>query len=108
FPFDCWDDYEMGLRLARQGMRSIYVPEAMAEHDHAITFAERCRAIRRLGYSAALHEYKYPISKPPWQKRLKRSPTGWKIRAWRYRIQYWITGNPKYLARHLTARFDSH
>lgn len=108
FPFDCWDDYEMGLRLVQQGMLSIYVPEATAEHDHALTLAERCRAMRRLGYSAVVHERIFPESPQPWQKRLKRSPLGWKLRAWRYRFQHAVTGKSKDLGRHFNAVFDSH
>ena len=37
FPYACWDDYEMGVRLVRNGMTALLVPEGVAHHDHPIT-----------------------------------------------------------------------
>lgn len=48
------DDYELGLRLSRLGMTSVYVPGAMAQHMHAISLAERCRAMLVAGRDAAM------------------------------------------------------
>jgi len=108
FPFDCWDDYEIGLRMAQQGMHSLYIPEATTEHDHALSLRERCRAVRRLGYSAFIHEGKFPATQYPWQPRLKRSSLQWAWRFWRYRLRHAISRNPKHLARYLNAIQNSH
>lgn len=108
FPFDCWDDYEMGLRMARQGLQAVYVPGALAEHDHPYTPADRCLAMRRLGFSAVIHERKYAQDARGWQERLRRSPTGWKIRAWRRRLRYLLTGETAAWTSSYQALFNSH
>jgi len=104
FPFFCWEDYEMGLRMAQHGMRPGYVPGAMAEHDHALTLPERCRSLWELGYSARIHELKYPQQPHGWKSRLRRPALAWRWRALRRRLKHALTGNPAHLRRYYEAR----
>jgi GT2 family glycosyltransferase len=97
FPFHCWDDYEMGLRMAQHGMQPAYVPGAMAEHAHDVTLPERCRSIWELGYSARIHELKYPQHPRVWNDRLRRPARAWQWRVWRKRIKHALTRNPAHL-----------
>jgi GT2 family glycosyltransferase len=97
FPFFCWDDYEMGLRMAERGMRPAYIPGATAEHDHALTLPERCRSLWELGYSARIHEQKYPQHPRGWNDRLRRPPRAWRWRAWRKRLRHALTRDPAHL-----------
>lgn len=103
FPFFCWDDYEMGLRMAQNGMQPAYIPEAMAVHDHHITLPERCRALWELGYSARIHEVKHPQHPRTWDFRLRRPVRDWAWRAWRKRIKHALTGDPADLKGYHTA-----
>jgi GT2 family glycosyltransferase len=103
FPYFCWDDYEMGLRMARHGMQSAYVPEATAVHDHHITLPERCRSLWELGYSARIHEVKYPQHPRTWHFRLRRPARAWHWRALRKRIKHALTGDPASLKGYHTA-----
>jgi len=104
FPFFCWDDYEMGLRMAQQGMQPRYVPGATAEHDHALTLPERCRSLWELGYSARIHELKYPQDPRSWNARLRDPALVWRWRALRSRLQLALTGNPEHLRGYEEAR----
>lgn len=103
FPFFCWDDYEMGLRMAERGMQAAYIPEATAEHDHPLTLPERCRRIWELGYSARIHEVKFPQHPRVWNNRLRRPARAWHWRAWRKRIKHALTGDPAYLKGYYAA-----
>ena len=47
FPYDAVDDYEMGLRLFKHGMRTVFLPRALAYHDHQVTLEGRRSAMRR-------------------------------------------------------------
>jgi GT2 family glycosyltransferase len=59
FRYDLGDDFAFGLRLRRAGVRSHFLPKAVAWHDHALTLAERIEASRRSGeaarYTTELH-----------------------------------------------------
>jgi GT2 family glycosyltransferase len=76
FPYPAWDDYEMGVRLTRHGMKAQLVPEAVAIHDHLVTFSERVQALRRAGESVAMFAEKTNdrlVSKEPmWKYSLRR------------------------------------
>lgn len=106
FPFFCWDDYEMGLRMAERGMQPAYIPGATAEHDHALTLPERCRAEWELGYSARIHELKYPRHPRSWDDRLRRTARAWTWRAWRKRIRHALTGNSDHLKGYYTSSLN--
>ena len=42
------------MRLARNGMIALFVPEGLGLHDHPITVVERVRSMRRAGESVAM------------------------------------------------------
>ncbi len=84
FPFDCWDDAELGARLARAGMQSVLVPEAVAWHEHPVTLAERRQTMRRAGASAAILESLAP-GPHAWQA-WARQPTWRTSAAARWRL----------------------
>jgi len=84
FPYDAWEDYELSLRLAKHGLHTLYVPEAVAIHDHGYSLAERRVSMRHAGESAAIFERKYP-GPHPWQKRCRRAP--WRLEL---KAQWWL------------------
>ena len=67
FPYDAMDDLEMGWRLRYMGMRTSYLPGAIAIHEHIISFQDRCRAMEKAGESAAIYDAKQGTP-GPWQK----------------------------------------
>lgn len=73
------DDDEMGRRLRALGARIVYVAEAVATHEHRVTFGERRASVRAHGRAAAVRD---ATSDAPvrWPVDLARSPTGL---AWR-------------------------
>ena len=95
FPYDAWDDFEFGLRAAKQGLRSHLVVAAEAVHNHRITFAERRRQIELAGRSAALLASKYP-------GREQRIAPVWRHRFWFYQtaIQYALTRSRRHQVRY--------
>lgn len=58
YPYSCWDDYEIGLRLRELGMKTHYLPDAVAYHWHQISVSERCESMRHAGESAAIMDFK--------------------------------------------------
>jgi GT2 family glycosyltransferase len=64
FPDDCCDDAEFGLRLLARGMRSAYVPGAVAIHEHPLTLRERVDAVRRAGRAHVIHDELDPAPHP--------------------------------------------
>ncbi len=73
FPYDAWDDYELGVRLSRIGMRTVYLPGAVAYHRHDVPVRERRRQMKRAGESAAIFERKHP-GPHAWQKACRYAP----------------------------------
>lgn len=67
FPYDAMDDWEMGLRLASLGMRTRYLPEAVAIHRHKISLQERCKAMEHAGQSSAIFDAKRGRTGPWWK-----------------------------------------
>jgi len=84
FPYDAWDDYELGVRLSRIGMRTVYLPGAVAYHQHDIPVRERRRAMKRAGESAAVFERKHP-GPHAWLEECRHAP-------WRLELeaQWWL------------------
>ncbi len=54
FPYASHEDLELGYRLADQGMRLIYDPEAEGFHWHLLTVQGISRRVYLMGYSASL------------------------------------------------------
>ena len=54
FPYASHEDLELGYRLAGQGMKMIYLPQATGSHFHMLTIQGITRRIYLMGYSAEL------------------------------------------------------
>lgn len=65
FPHDAMDDFEMGLRLRARGMQNRFLPQAIATHEHVISFPERCEAMKKAGASAAIFDANQRV-RGPW------------------------------------------
>lgn len=72
FPFDAWDDYEMGLRLCGEGYHAGYVPKAACVHQHHVTLRERMEQVRRGGRSAAIQD-RFRDFTHPWHEPMRRA-----------------------------------
>jgi GT2 family glycosyltransferase len=73
-----FEDFDLGRRLARMGMRLTLLPDARAYHLHPTTIRSACQRMRRLGEAAAVLSRKYPEfvwieSSEPLGKKLRRS-----------------------------------
>ncbi|HSG70263.1 MAG TPA: glycosyltransferase, partial [Planctomycetaceae bacterium] len=88
FPYDALEDYELGFRLFRLGMRVTYLPAAKAIHQHTIDLPYRLEAQRRKGESFALLDAKYtegPLSdKRPGRRSIRHlvRAVGWRVLSW--------------------------
>lgn len=96
FPYHAWDDYEYGLRLREQGMRSRLIPGADVVHDHAIDLQERLVQMREAGESAAIHERKAP-GDHPWLGPGEVPVWRWRAAAWKWRLAHLVTRRERYL-----------
>ena len=103
FPYDAMDDWEMGNRLLAHGMRNVYLPGAIAIHEHVIDLPERCRAMEQAGESSAI--YDSTQQRPgPWkhlleQPRARHSARRRENREQRYRRilrEHWVKGYLSY------------
>lgn len=59
-PYDSVDDSEMGHRLFEHGMKNVFLPVALAYHDHQISMKERREALREAGESHAILDSRNP------------------------------------------------
>ena len=76
FRHACWEDVDLGMRLARAGVRLRFAPEAEAWHWHPTDLALARERAERVGYYRALLEKKHGIRPPrrrAWSERLKRA-----------------------------------
>ena len=106
FHYHAWDDYELGLRLSKLGMKASFLPQAKAGHVHAISLAERCRTMTRAGKSAAIFERKY-AGDQSWHGKCRVPP-------WRFRLdglisllRYAILRRERHLLSYYRARLDA-
>lgn len=105
FPYHAWDDYELGVRMSRLGMKAIYIPDAKARHQHDISLEERARVIGQAGHSAKLFQQKYPGSHR-WQSVLKTPMWRIWLSACLWRTLSWFTGSQRALTRYYRAVLD--
>ena len=101
FPHDAWEDYELGLRLSKLGMRATYLPDAAATHEHQYTLTARRTSMRNAGGAAAILERKYPGAHA-WQAQCQIAPWRHRAAALGGRAAYLLTGRPE----HRAAYFD--
>lgn len=73
-PHHVYDDLEMGRRLFRLGMKTVFVPSALAYHRDPATLKERAKIMREAGESAAILDTKN--LKAPGMHRLDKSFPG--------------------------------
>jgi GT2 family glycosyltransferase len=73
FPHHAQDDAEFGTRLRARGMRSVYLPGALAIHDHPLTLRERQGQVREAGESLAIHDSIYQPPHP-WRSGVETRP----------------------------------
>ena len=106
FHYHAWDDYELGLRLSKLGMKASFLPQAKTGHVHAISLAERCRTMTRAGESAAIFERKY-AGHQSWHGKCRVPP-------WRFRLdglisllRYAILRRERHLLSYYRARLDA-
>jgi GT2 family glycosyltransferase len=59
-PYHSVDDSEMGHRLFERGMKNVFLPDALAYHDHQISMEERRKALREAGESTAILDFRNP------------------------------------------------
>jgi GT2 family glycosyltransferase len=72
FPYAAVDDYEFSRRLFAAGMDVVYLPAALAYHEHFISMDERLRSMRRAGESLHIYERIHPGAY--WWQRAARRP----------------------------------
>ncbi len=69
-----WEDIEWGKRLAENGIRLFYEPDAKAWHHHTITMEESLKRMETLGTSA--------MQMAKRSGSFDRVPRGWKLAAY--------------------------
>lgn len=85
YPYNTWDDYELGIRLNQLSMVAKYIPGAQAIHDHKITLRQRTLGALQSGISAKLFESKY--KGPHTWSYITKQPKFWlylKYRFWQF------------------------
>jgi GT2 family glycosyltransferase len=95
FPFPAWDDYEMGLRLAAQGMKSVYLPDAQATHWHHVGLSDRRIQMKWAGISSAIFELRHS-GEQPWHARCAIAPSAYQRKARKAALKFWLTGKAHY------------
>src|SRR5919204_1909979 len=106
FPFRAWDDYETGLRLAANGMKSVYLPAARATHSHRVTLASRLTQMRWAGVSAAIFEMTH-VGTQAWHARCAMSPLRHRCNAFAHAAMFWLTGERRHEERYHRALLDA-
>lgn len=101
-PYHSVDDYEMGRRLFERGMRTVFLPEALAYHDDQILMHERRRAIKESGASMAILESKDPsfAARDHYHELRKRSPNIIRLLARWHQGKYLLFGREEELWRY--------
>lgn len=55
-----WEDIELGYRLSQKGLKLVFLPEALALHDHFLEESSLKARMTSIGESAVLFQKKYP------------------------------------------------
>jgi hypothetical protein len=83
FPYAAMEDIEAACRIETDnGLELIFLPDAVAQHLHPMSFLKACRRMEKVGESAAHFDELWPGKMPrnpnPWATRLgsvlKRTP----------------------------------
>ena len=106
FRYHAWDDYELGLRLSKLGMKASFLPQAKAGHVHAISLAERCRTMTRAGESASVFERKY-AGHQSWHGKCRVPPWRFRLDGLMSLLRYAILRRERHLLSYYRARLDA-
>lgn len=75
FSTAAYEDTELASRLKTCGFQLVFVPEALAYHDHPTDFAHACRRMESIGRSASLYQARTGHSGlPRWWYWVSRTP----------------------------------
>lgn len=105
FPHDLGDDFEFSLRLRRAGVRSHFLPKAVALHDHPVTLEERLAAMRRSGAAARLVGERHGAV-PEWDALTGQPVAGLATAALEARAREQAQSTPATRAAHYQALLD--
>lgn len=98
FQADAWDDYEMGLRLSRQGVQFQYLPNITCIHEHEVRLSDRFQSMKKAGQAAHIVDKKY-LGKGPWNVRnSKTAAITLALKGIRDMLSYTVTRDSKKLS----------
>lgn len=60
FPYPAWEDIELSYRLTRGGLRIVYEPQAVVQHDHPTDLDRFMSRQEKAGYSAVVFHRLHP------------------------------------------------
>jgi hypothetical protein len=89
FPYDAWDDYEMGLRLAQAGYEATYLPKAFCVHEHRVSLSGRTTQVRLGGRSAAIFDDCHDDVQP-WHQMVRSTAPPSRLQWWRELASAWL------------------
>jgi len=91
-PHHCVEDFELGHRLFKRGMKTVFLREAFVYHDHHITIQERRTAMEEAGESTAILALKNPdfMAHVGYSVACKRPASMIRLVAAWYRIKYFL------------------
>lgn len=96
FPYDAYEDYELGLRFRKLGVQFKYIPGTVCMHHHPITLKERMSTNAKAAESAVIIDRKYAGVKP-WHRLLYTSPLMHGVKAATQAMRYGISRQPRHL-----------
>lgn len=96
FPYDAYEDYEMGLRFRKLGVQFKYVAGTVCMHHHPINLKERMGTEGKAAESAVVIDRKYSGVKP-WHRLLYTSPLMHGLKAAGQGIRYCVSRQSKHL-----------
>lgn len=97
FKYHTSDDWELGIRLKKLGLRSKLIREADVIHQHEVTLEGRLTGVRELGVSSKQYEIKNKNCQTPWRKDLNKSYLFLKLKMSLFKLLYKITKSKKIL-----------
>jgi glycosyltransferase involved in cell wall biosynthesis len=60
FPYPAWEDTELGYRLKERGLKLVYEPAALVQHDHPTRLGRFMARQEKAGYSAVVFYRLHP------------------------------------------------
>lgn len=97
FKYHTTEDWELGIRLKKLGLRSKLIREANVIHQHEVTLEGRLTAVRELGLSSKQYEIKNKNCQHPWCKDVNKYFLFLKLKMSLFKFLYKITKSKKML-----------